>query len=208
MINTELLVLFPTVISSSSLPGVDHTALISLAYHIRDSRPWITDWNSPTYNTREVWDWHTEPTTAVQDLVAKATARADSMAQELGDVDPEYSLKCQALWFNIARPGDYQEHHVHHGANFSAVYYLTVPAASGNIVFTRPGWAASLPMPIQDRPGGEFRQSVNYEIAPQAGQLLIFPSSLEHQVRQNSSSLDRVCVSMNFKFARREPPRV
>jgi hypothetical protein len=80
-------------------------------------------------------------------------------------------------WMNVNTPGEYTGWHAHHRWRRVAVLYVSVPA--GLI---------------------EFRQGEGYWTeTPQAGDLLVFPGSLEHQVRPNASGAVRISVAFNFK---------
>ncbi len=86
------------------------------------------------------------------------------------------------FWFNLAKTGQATgEHdHVPNGMNInycSGVYYLKTPVGCGSIVFE----------------GGQ-------EIAPQAGELLLFPSNMKHHVKINSSLQDRLSLAFNLEL--------
>ena len=80
-------------------------------------------------------------------------------------------------WMNVNTPGEYTGWHAHHRWSKVAVLYVSVP--EGDIEF---------------RQGGAY-----WTETPQAGDLLVFPGSLEHQVRSNTSKNVRISVAFNFK---------
>ena len=41
---------------------------------------------------------------------------------------------------------------------------------------------------------------MRYEFTPDEGEILIFPSSLEHEVMKNESNEDRISYSFNMEF--------
>ena len=88
---------------------------------------------------------------------------------EVGEID--------SWWFNVNTTREYTGWHAHHRWSKVAVLYVSVPG--GDI---------------------EFRQGEGYWTeTPQAGDLLVFPGSLEHQVRPNASGAVRISVAFNFK---------
>jgi hypothetical protein len=80
-------------------------------------------------------------------------------------------------WFNVNTLGEYTNWHAHDRWRRVAVLYVSVPG--GDI---------------------EFRQGEGYWTeTPRTGDLLVFPGSLEHQVRPNTSKDVRISVAFNFK---------
>jgi hypothetical protein len=80
-------------------------------------------------------------------------------------------------WFNVNLQGEGTGWHSHSQWDKVGVLYVQVPA--GLI---------------------EFKQGEAYWTeSPQAGDLLVFPGSLEHRVRPNTSSNVRISIAFNFK---------
>tara|TARA_R110000803_G_C11905851_1_gene312633 strand:- start:258 stop:824 length:567 start_codon:yes stop_codon:yes gene_type:complete len=98
------------------------------------------------------------------------------------------------LWINVARPGDYQEGHIHLDAMFAGVMYIEVNDLSGNFQFINPLKVASLMM------GHPKLFDYNYNIHPQNNLLLMFPSWMEHRALQNTSNKDRISLSFNINL--------
>jgi len=112
------------------------------------------------------------------------------------DLTKNNKTECVASWFNIYKKHDYQERHGHYPNDISAVYYLKTPKDSGNITFyshephgiTKPGEVNN---PLTWR---------SYWINPQPGLLLIFKSTLQHEVGQNKSNEEKISMALNFKI--------
>lgn len=98
-------------------------------------------------------------------------------ARQLGI--PEASLKI-GFWFNEMGPGHATTLHAHDDYDevMSAVYYITVPEDSGNIVFHKNGQ--------------------NQEIKAREGMYILFPPELEHEVTVNKSEEVRLSVGINI----------
>lgn len=94
---------------------------------------------------------------------------------------------------NITEPGGYNVQHNHAGCFLSGCYYLKVPPNSGEIVFhdPRPGSANAMM-----RTPGSYG-SLARAVQPLEGQLVLFPSWLEHSVRPNESDEARISIPMN-----------
>ena len=80
-------------------------------------------------------------------------------------------------WFNVNIPGEYTGWHSHSRWDRVGVLYVQVPA--GLI---------------------EFKKGEAYWTeSPRAGDLLVFPGSLEHRVLPNTRKQVRISVAFNFK---------
>jgi hypothetical protein len=88
---------------------------------------------------------------------------------EAGEID--------SWWFNVNTPGEYTGWHAHHRWPRVAVLYVSVPAGV-----------------IEFRQGGAY-----WTETPEQGDLLIFPGKLDHRVRPNTSTEQRISVAFNFK---------
>jgi hypothetical protein len=80
-------------------------------------------------------------------------------------------------WFNVNTQGEYTRWHAHDRWHKVSVLYVQVPA--GDIEF---------------RQGGAY-----WTESPRAGDLLVFPGSLEHRVLPNTSGQVRISIAFNFK---------
>ena len=75
--------------------------------------------------------------------------------------------------------------------DLSGVYYLEVPKDSGDIVFQ---W-----------PTNKYNQYKRWWFKPKTGDLLLFPSTLDHFVTKNTSVKKRIAISFNFKILSNKP---
>ena len=109
-------------------------------------------------------------------------------------------------WKNINGPGDFNVKHNHPRCNLSGVLWIKTPKDSGNIVFTSPQFFDRFNE--LDSYTKEFKYNSNcymtYYFPPTEGRILIFPSSLEHEVEKNKSSEDRISYSFNIKLFNEE----
>lgn len=94
---------------------------------------------------------------------------------------------------NITDPGGFNMQHGHSRCLFSGCYYLQVPEHSGGIAFHDPR-AGAVYSPLRcDGPFGSDEQV----LMPKAGQLVLFPSWLEHSVQPNESNATRISIPIN-----------
>ena len=95
-----------------------------------------------------------------------------SVKQQIGVID--------SFWFNVNTPGESTGWHSHSRYRTVAVLYISVPG--GDIEF---------------RQGGAY-----WRETPRAGDLLVFPGSLEHRVLSNTSTDCRISVAFNVSPVR------
>ena len=106
-------------------------------------------------------------------------------------------------WININKPGDYNIKHHHPTCDLSGVVWLKAPKNSGAITFENPHEFQTYN--LIESYTEEFKQSNNYYhtwfFDPTEGRVLIFPSHLIHEVRENKSNEDRISVSFNIRLS-------
>lgn len=108
--------------------------------------------------------------------------------------DDHYSI--DQSWINIYDKEDFQETHYHLGFDFSAVYYVSIPQNSGNLIFENPLLQFNM-RPIRSKTECELNStSVIYK--PIEGQLLIFRSNLRHGVLPHKSDIPRISIAVNL----------
>ena len=99
-------------------------------------------------------------------------------------------------WANVYRKNDHAPLHMHENSHWSCVYYLT-PTGDAPLYFKDPR-----PTPIMDSSvpllKNRYNQLVNkQEFEP--GEMIIFPSWLEHGVSMNKTDDIRVSLACNFR---------
>lgn len=134
--------------------------------------------------------------------ITKAIASAcAASAKELNFDFVGFELSITDMWLNRNGPGDLNKPHVHPHAILSGVYYVQIPADSGNFEFFDPVAArVSTQYPVSAKKPG-YAPSV--EITPVEGGLVIFPSWLQHWVQPNRGTGDRVSISFNVGYQAR-----
>ena len=105
-------------------------------------------------------------------------------------------------WVNINSPGSFNLKHSHPTSDLSGVLWIKCPENCGNIWFESPMCyqtfkeIESYTQDFKDK----NRYDHSYWIPPMEGRIIIFPSHLEHDVRENLSNEDRISVSFNIKL--------
>jgi len=96
-------------------------------------------------------------------------------------------------WINMHDKGGFNFLHLHDGCLLSGVFYLQVPAGSGDLVFRdpRPGVLHS---PFK---GNDANGHNDVHLRPETGLVALFPSWLEHYVEPHGSDTPRIAISFN-----------
>ena len=105
------------------------------------------------------------------------------------------------MWANINKFRDFNKAHLHPNSDWSFAYYVKVTEDSGGIVFCDP--RVRRVMRVQDDIlidySNDSQHSI-YTVNPLNGQLIIFPSYLEHYVEPNLTQETRISISGNIKY--------
>jgi len=94
-------------------------------------------------------------------------------------------------WANVRGNGDYSPNHIHPNSHWSCAYYVT-ETYEAPIFFIDPRTRAQMFMPAN-----KYLGAVGPE-KKQPGDVIFFPSWLEHGVKKISTDNIRICISCNF----------
>lgn len=120
----------------------------------------------------------------------------DVYAKDLLQWTPENSLYVTQSWVNKNAKDTQHSPHTHPNSFISGVFYLTDNPAP-TVFSQRVNHMFPLDMPcvVENEYNQRFRK---YQINPdKKGQLILFPSSTEHFVPSNPSSIERMTLSFN-----------
>ena len=157
--------------------------------------PQKTGWICNTFNTDCLYDLTTD--SVFQKVYEDIKADVIKYSKEFGM--PFDNINCNGAWINLARPGAFQEYHMHGNSHFSAVYYINVPENSGDIVFKSHEAAFDMyPLPAENKV--TYAGFKTFTFTPVNNDLVIFRSNIMHMVTQNNSNHDRVSIAINFTF--------
>ena len=101
-------------------------------------------------------------------------------------------------WVNINKPNSYNVKHDHPGSDMSGVIWVKVPENSGNLYFPHNNYFCRLREIENSKPFA--KQGFGHEVKPQAGNVILFPSCLQHEVTRNKSDEERISISFNSWF--------
>lgn len=193
---------YPTSVLHRTLPGMDDTnrQLAALVRGMEASAPNFVAGTTTEGGFQTAPELLKRDDPALQVLKQHIRAAVQAYAQLL--VGQECSVTPPKLdfalwgWAVILRAGNAQGIHVHPYANISGVYYVEAPPAAlagggeaGKICFHDPRPRANM----NQLPRQITRQSV----APVPGDLILFPSWLEHSVPAFQGPGERICIAFN-----------
>lgn len=106
-------------------------------------------------------------------------------------------------WSTCHRRGDHSQRHQHSNSLISGIVYIDVDADSGQLRFFKPdNWANLWPGAVDlDSSAYNIYNSKFWELQPENGDIVLFPSQLNHGVTPSVSTRDRYVVAFNL-FAR------
>ena len=144
-------------------------------------------WHSKDFNLNEE-----TPKNFIKAVSSKINTAFNDM-----DWDIEKQIvKIKSIWAIINEKGASNERHHHGNSALSAAYYVRAPKDCGDIVFYDPRPAPVFSHPITQKPN-ILNATVN-SIRPDEGLLVLFPSYLDHSVKPNLSSNQRIVISFNI----------
>lgn len=147
--------------------------------------------------------WHSEldffdrEVECVQLLKNKLRAFSEQLLKEFYSPESLPNIRLEG-WANVLGFGGYNTVHAHPNAAWSGVYYVTTnenleqQPFSGKLELLDPRAATNLAYTDKSTLYGRFL------LSPVAGQMLMFPAWLPHQVHPSFSKEPRVSIAMNI----------
>ena len=172
----------------------------------------ITQRNTPTFESR--FDLFRDPHEGVQRLKEFCWSEMLRMVCELNGYDAATRGKLliyNDAWFHVTRRGGFFGLHNHPNASWSGVYCVDPGRSdadkreSGALCFVNPALTASMHLDAGNaRMAGAFAGGVR-SLRMEAGQLVMFPSWVLHDVKPFEGEGERVTVAFNCWFGSKEP---
>ena len=205
-LNYRTNLLFPIAVHQFDVNGFSEIQdkLIDYAYNLKKKDP-----KGATRSNRGGWHSSLFSTSDKDDVLHSFL---NNCLSSFPTIKKSVSIKTEA-WININKPGDYNIKHNHPTCNFSGVLWIKCSENCGNIEFDNPNVFQTYMAPANigakkkgeiDSYTDDFKDKSNiypaYYFPPTEGRILVFPSYLEHQVKENKSNEDRISVSFNIRL--------
>ena len=104
-------------------------------------------------------------------------------------------------WFIINRKGHENHMHTHSGSDFSIVFYVKAPKNCGDITFYQNSYINhgcsyfNFEMTAQ-----HALNSMSWKVTPEESMMVMFPSYLQHSVKEKLSNEERISFALNIKL--------
>jgi uncharacterized protein (TIGR02466 family) len=128
------------------------------------------------------------------DFILEIEEQANRFAKELEICQ---KVKLNNSWININGYKDFNRRHTHQNSIISGVFYIKVPDKSSRLRFYHPAFHLMVRDWNVDIKYNEYTSDI-WNIIPEEGKLVLFPSWLEHEVDQNLSQEKRISISFNL----------
>lgn len=199
--SANLTMAFASPILRFHVPNADslNEKLTAESNALREASPTIT-------HSKNRFGWHSE-----KDLMSRSEPGLSQLAGVIPKcvlaatraISPQFDPKGFRLetegWININPEHGYNAPHRHSGFMWSGCYYVTVPGVesgpSGCIEFLSP-----VIVPGEYRVLGAQCYEDRLTMRPSAGDMLLFPSYLNHWVFPNEASEERITIAFNATF--------
>lgn len=123
---------------------------------------------------------------------------ANRFFREIHSPDTEVSLRITQSWANYTSAGQYHHKHAHPNSLVSGVFYVETDPTKDRIYFYRTGYQ-QLKVKVRD---WNLFNSESWWFESKPGQLIMFPSGLEHMVQNTEpGSSTRISISFNTFLA-------
>lgn len=197
---TDVTSLFRTPLARFRVPNADviNPGLEKAVLSRKDSESGVSHSNvHGWHSSRDLQDW---PEPEVRDLVGTMRSAVMNMVNLIAHVQ-YFKAKIEiSAWANVNGPGSYNQYHTHPDCHWSGVYYVRAGEYvddgvknAGKIKFYDPRGRVDQ----FSHPGYGFGKNVN--IAPEDGQMILFPAWLAHSVNTFDSDTTRISIAFNAR---------
>jgi uncharacterized protein (TIGR02466 family) len=113
-------------------------------------------------------------------------------------VHPNIEFYLTTSWITKHNPGEWVNSHYHPNSIISGVLYLQTDDNTGNIVFSNEvAKTFSTTLQLDFKEFNIYNSSM-WSISPKENQLLLFPSTLLHEIKPNNSNIIRYSLAFNL----------
>ena len=192
-----MLTIFPTILHDFKSTDYSKKELVNFCYSEKKKYPAGMEGRSNYGNS-----WHSSDHYMEEDnLISSIIFSSINSYFDNRKILKEGSQYCISnAWININSKGGSNGLHYHPGSSLSGVFWINVPKDSGNIVFRNPNTfiERSTIRAYTDHLVASLNKDEIFYIEPQEGYMVLFPSHIQHMVKENMSNKDRISVSFNI----------
>lgn len=178
-LESEIIPLFsnPLMITNFTMPPIDLTNI-----------EWVPNTKNQTSSNKHILD-----TLQFKNLRTIVNNCIKSYFYEVLMVKKQTEIHLTESWLNLNMPGDSHPTHSHPNSILSGIIYLQGDYTTGNTVFYKEK-IEGLHFEYSD---ANLWNGKMWDIVPEIGKLVVFPSTLSHSASINQSTTPRVTLSFN-----------
>lgn len=177
------------------LPKDIHDAIVSLEYE-----------RTPANNNFYSVNKYVLELDSLKILKNKIMEHVNFFVYEFLDVKENMKFNLENSWVNKHFKGDSSPEHYHGNSLVSGVFYLDADADSGPITFFKDKthynlWTETVRVDFNyqnTNKGSNFYNAQSVQFFPQKGDIILFPSMLNHEVSPNNSDIVRYSLAFNL----------
>jgi len=165
-----------------------------VAEKIVDNNPngWGQKWSERcgSWNSTDIWDNILLEVSEFELILDPLSTCVEIFSEAMSiNIDDENIVILES-WLNANPPGNVQECHIHSFTHFAFVYYIYVPSG-GHFVLDNPLKYEWPP----DIDSGSPYDDIEFNVS--AGDLIMFPTNIEHHTTVNTSDEYRYSIAFN-----------
>ncbi len=185
---------FTSFVASISLPEINNDELINYCYTCKENSVGVLKSNAGGWQS----DTLTSPNIEVGRLVDLIHYNLTQVAECWKLKTEKNAVTLDNIWININPISSFNRPHIHPKSVFSGTYYLKCDdQTGGGLVFLHP--AINFQYHVNPDIVTDWNDftSGTWRIQPKPGDLIIFPSYLNHYVEPNLLNSDRISIAFN-----------
>ena len=181
---------------------LDNDAIEQYCYQLRDNVP-------EEQRMPDSWQssWLDLEDPVLSSLVNVVQQKMHETSANLYKFTDEYTISLKNYWVNINQPNGQSVSntmpHMHGHYFFSMVYYVKCNEGSGQLCLIPPHGHLDYTIPHQLITDFNVFNSQRWNVSPEVGKLVGFPSWINHYADNNNSNGDRISIAFNGMIERR-----
>lgn len=187
--NSNMMNLFPVPLFKSNIGRAFTPIELSfIGEQLQHNHKAIANYSSLNKNVLEAQE--------MQDIKNLLQAQLDEYFREVFNTANDLQLKITQSWLTLSAPGDSHHEHVHPNSVASGVLYINL-ARNDGINFYRNEdnqWYEFI------RAGETLYSAKSFFIPCRVGDVVIFPSSIRHGVKEVTEKVERISLAFNTFF--------
>lgn len=187
------ILLFPTPVWYEDI-DIETISLVEYSYGCRYADPMGREksnhggWHSRYFSGHIIKE--------LRELETIIIERAKSCAIEFGYGDLDLAIS--DIWININETGHFNTLHIHPSSFLSGVFYVMARPGQGDLVVHRCNMQNFIINSVSNIQDINTLNASSGSFEPKTGRLILFPSSLPHEVYANNLEEDRISISFNI----------